>query len=153
ALQSGATALADRRNGQKGLFEGADDAQAAPRPKLPDMPEWEDRERLANEKQVLGFYLSSHPLAEVQETLDTFCTHTTTAAAGLPNRSDVLLGGVLASVTFKHSKNARPGAPTKYAMWDLEDMSGIMRCILWADDYLRLGQLVEADRVLAVRGV
>jgi DNA polymerase-3 subunit alpha len=117
------------------------------------MPEWEERERLANEREVLGFYLSSHPLEEFRATLETFCTHSTTAAAALPHRSEVLLGGMLSAVTFKHSKNARPGAPTKYAMWDLEDMSGIMRCILWADDYARFTDLVEADRVLAARGV
>ncbi|HEV3025397.1 MAG TPA: DNA polymerase III subunit alpha, partial [Pirellulales bacterium] len=154
ALQSGASALADRRCGQRGLFDEDPQAPAAAgRAALPDMPEWEERERLANEREVLGFYLSSHPLEEFRATLETFCTHSTTAAAALPHRSEVLLGGMLSAVTFKHSKNARPGAPTKYAMWDLEDMSGIMRCILWADDYARFTDLVEADRVLAARGV
>ena len=153
ALQSGASALADRRSGQKGLFDEVDEEPAtAANASLPDMPEWDERQRLVHEKEVLGFYLSSHPLEEFRKTLEVFCTHSTSAATALPHRSDVLLGGMLASVVFKHSKNARPGAPTKYAMWDLEDMSGMIRCIMWADEYARLGHLVEADRVLAVRG-
>ena len=56
---------ADRRSGQKGLFGGADDDQPeAGSTDLPDLPEWDERDRLAKEKEVLGFYLSSHPLAE-----------------------------------------------------------------------------------------
>jgi DNA polymerase III subunit alpha len=38
-------------------------------------------------------------------------------------------------------------------MWDLEDMSGIIRCILWPEDFAKHGHLVEADKILALRGV
>ena len=83
ALQAGAATLADRRRGQKGLFDEADDE---PDPKaavgnLPNLPEWEDREKLGMEKEVLGFYLSSHPLSEHVGTFSTYCTHTTVEAA------------------------------------------------------------------------
>jgi DNA polymerase III subunit alpha len=116
------------------------------------VPDCDERQRLAQEKEVLGYYLSSHPLAEYQATLDTYCTHTTAAAAGLPHRTEVMLGGMLAAIKFSHSKNPKPGAPSKYAMFDLEDMSGIMRSIVWPSDFVNIGQYVEADRVLAVRG-
>jgi DNA polymerase III subunit alpha len=153
SLQAGASALADRRSGQRGLFEEAEEAPAAAtRGALPDVPDCDERQRLAQEKEVLGYYLSSHPLAEYQATLDTYCTHTTAAAAGLPHRTEVMLGGMLAAIKFSHSKNPKPGAPSKYAMFDLEDMSGIMRSIVWPSDFVNIGQYVEADRVLAVRG-
>ena len=62
ALQSGASALADRGSGQKGLF-GDDEEESVPAAaSLPDLPEWPERDRLSAEKEVLGFYLSSHPL-------------------------------------------------------------------------------------------
>ena len=85
ALQTGAAALADRRSGQKGLFDGADEEPAAAdkRLSLPDIPEWDEKERLAFEKEVLGFYLKSHPLAEHAETLSAYCSHTTAAVPGL----------------------------------------------------------------------
>ena len=156
ALQAGAATLADRRRGQKGLF---DDTEDEPDPKaavgnLPNLPEWEDREKLSLEKEVLGFYLSSHPLTEHAATFNTYCTHTTVEAAALPHRAEALLGGMIASIKFSHTKNPRPGSTnTKYAMWDLEDTSGIMRCILWPEDFAKHGHLVEADSILAVRGV
>jgi len=156
AMQSGASALADRKSGQKGLFDDGDDEPAAKSPTLgmPDLPEWPDKERLANEKEVLGFYLTSHPLAEYEEILKTYCTHKTTDLAELPHRTEVLLGGMLAAIKFSHTKNPRPGSVnTKYAMWDLEDLDGIMRCILWPEDFAQHGHLVAADAILAVRGV
>jgi DNA polymerase-3 subunit alpha len=61
---------------------------------------------------------------------------------------------MIAAIKFSHTKNPRPGqVNTKYAMWDLEDMAGIMRCILWPEDFAKHGHLVEADKILAVRGV
>ena len=76
-MQAGAAAASDRRSGQMGLFGGDDDDQ--PRgaaADLPDVPSGTQRERLAKEKEVLGFYLSSHPLAEHEKTLAAYCSHT-----------------------------------------------------------------------------
>jgi DNA polymerase-3 subunit alpha len=155
AMQSGAAALADRRSGQKGLFADEDDAKspAAAALGLPDIPEWNEKERLTQEKEVLGFYLTSHPLAEHFDTLQTYCTHTSTQLGEVPHKTGVMLGGMLASIKFSHTKNPRPGSThTKYAMFDLEDMEGIMRCILWPEDFAQFGHLVQPDAILAVRG-
>lgn len=156
SLQAGAAALADRRSGQKGLFDDVEDDQVEQdeTASLPDIPEWEQREMLAKEKEVLGFYLTSHPLAEHEEKLRTCCSHTTVQAAQLPHRTEVILGGMLASLKLAHTKNAREGSTaTKYAMFDLEDTAGLMRCIVWPNDYERHGHLVEADAILVLRGV
>ncbi len=155
ALQTGAAALADRKSGQKGLFEDADDEPdtAAGAANLPDIPEWSDREKQAAEKEVLGFYLTSHPLTEHAATLSAYTTHTTAAAAALPARTEVYLGGMLASLKFSHTKTPRSGSTnTKYAMFDLEDMSGVMRCIIWPEEFANYSQLVSADAILVVRG-
>lgn len=154
AMQSGAAAAADRRSGQKGLFGDDDEEEstAVVAAQLPDVPEWDDRDKLAKEKEVLGFYLSSHPLAEHAGTLATYCSHTTVEAAALPHQTEVMLGGMLAAIKIAHTKNPKLGAPSKYAMWDLEDMEGIMRCILWPDSYVEYGHLVQADAVLVALG-
>ena len=154
AIQSGASKHADRKSGQKGLFDAMEeDAGPAAPVALPDIPEWEDREKLAAEKEVLGFYLSSHPLAEHEKTLATFCTHTSTDIAAIAHRSEVILGGMLSSLKFSQTKNPRPGSThTKYVMFDLEDMHGAMRCILWPEDFAVHGHLAEADAILVIRG-
>jgi DNA polymerase-3 subunit alpha len=153
AMQSGAAVLADRRSGQRGLFMDADDEPAAAATSaLPDIPEFDEKERLSMEKEVLGFYLSSHPLAEHEATLRTYCTHMSTALAKLDARSEVLVGGMLAAIKFSHTKNPRPGSTnTKYAMWDLEDLEGIVRCIIWPEQFAEFGEHVKADAILAMR--
>ena len=155
ALQSGAAALADRRSGQKSLFgDLEDEEEEVTGAALPDIPEMEERERLAMEKEVLGFYLTSHPLAEYQKALSTFCSHTTVSLSDMPHRSEVILGGMLSSIKLAHVRKVRPGATaTKYANFDLEDMHGCVRCILWPDDFLKYGELVKPDAILLVRGV
>ncbi|MCR4412413.1 MAG: DNA polymerase III subunit alpha, partial [Thermoguttaceae bacterium] len=154
ALQAGAAAAADRRAGQRSLFadDEEDDSQPAGSANLPDLPEWDEREKLGKEKEVLGFYLSSHPLAQHAQTLSIYTTHSTVEAAALPHRSEVLLGGMLSAIKIAHVKNPRPGAPSKYAMFDLEDMEGIMRCILWPEPYAQYGEMVQPDAILAVQG-
>jgi DNA polymerase-3 subunit alpha len=153
AMQCGAAVLADRRSGQRGLFEAdGDEASSASSTALPDLPEFGEKERLAMEKEVLGFYLTSHPLAEHEATLRTYCTHMSSQLARLEARSEVLVGGMLAAVKFSHTKNPRPGSTqTKYAMWDLEDFDGLVRCILWPEQFAEFGHLVKADAILAMR--
>ena len=154
AMQSGASAAVDRRRGQKSLFGAVeeDSPDAAAPVTLPDLPEWEERDRATKEKEVLNFYLSSHPLREHAATLKAYCTHSTVEATALKDRAEVLLGGVLSAIVFKHTKNPRPNAPSRYAMFDLEDMDGIMRCILWPEQCAQFGELVQDDKVLAVLG-
>jgi DNA polymerase-3 subunit alpha len=153
AMQSGAAVLADRRSGQRGLFtDDNEPSAAATAAALPPLPEFAEKERLAMEKEVLGFYLSSHPLAEFEATLRTFCTHMSPQLARLEPRTEVLLGGMLAAVKFSHTKNPRAGSThTKYAMWDLEDLEGIVRCIIWPEQFAEFGHLVKADAILALR--
>ena len=154
ALQSGASALKDRRSGQKGLFDMADEEDsAADSAALPDIEELEEKELLTMEKEVLGFYLTSHPLAEFEALLRTYCTHSSKQVVELEHRTEVTMGGMLAAIKFSHTKNPQPGKPSKYAMWDLEDLDGIMRCILWPEQFADYGHLVEADAVVAVRAV
>ncbi|MCE5302345.1 MAG: DNA polymerase III subunit alpha [Planctomycetaceae bacterium] len=153
AMQAAVAAAADRRSGQMGLFGGDEDERpetaAAP---LPDVPAWEERDRLIKEKEVLGFYLSSHPLAEHQKTLATYCSHTTVTAATLNHRDEVMIGGMLSALKLSHTKNPKPGNPSRYAMFDLEDMDGMMRCIVWPDQFVHYEPLIKPDAIMVLRG-
>jgi len=153
AVQSGAAAAADRRSGQRGLFGEEEETPTAASTALPNVPEFPEKERLAMEKEVLGFYLTSHPLAEYESILRTYCSHMSVQLAKLEHRTEVLLGGMLAAIKFSHTKNPRPGSTnTKYAMWDLEDLDGIMRCIMWPEQFAEFGEQVKSDAIVAIKG-
>ena len=156
AMQAGASIQADRKSGQASLFGGLDDEPEAESGKasvtLPDMPEWPDREKLIAEKEVLGFYLESHPLAEFESKLATFRTHTTDRLGELKERAEVVVGGMISSIKFAHTKNGKPGQPTKYANFDLEDMQGNLRCIVWPKSFVDCGERIQPDAVVLARG-
>ena len=155
AMQSGAAVQADKKSGQTSLFgafeEDEEEADAAPTP-LPEMDEWPEREKLMAEKEVLGFYLDSHPLAEFEPKLATFRTHVTDGLSEVKERGEVVLGGMISSIKFAHTKNAKAGQPTKYANFDLEDMQGAIRCILWPRGFVDQGEHVIADSVVLAKG-
>jgi DNA polymerase-3 subunit alpha len=150
-VQSGQSLAADRKSGQKSLF-GDDQSAARPAASLPNLDEWSDRERAQNEKEVLGFYLTSHPLDEHKLTLSKYCSHTTADVPQLKDREEVVLGGMIASVKYSQTRNPQPGKPSKYVMFDLEDVDGAIRCILWPDGFAEMGHLVAADSILVIRG-
>lgn len=156
ALQIGAAALADRKSGQASLFGDLEDeptADAAKTNSLPDVPPWSDKDQLLAEKEVLGFYLASHPMAEYEPKLAAFRTHNTDQLSEVAPRTEVWVGGMIGSIKFAHTKNGKPGTPTKYANFDLEDMQGVVRCILWPRQFAEQGEAVVADSVVIARGV
>jgi DNA polymerase-3 subunit alpha len=153
ALAAGAAVQADRRSGQKSLFEDMQPEQGGATHLLPDVPDLEPRRRLAGEKEVLGFYWSSHPLAEHEDQLKRFCSHTTEQLATAKDREAVVLGGLVSALKHSHVKRTRdPAAPTKYVMFDLEDLAGAIRCIQWPTEFAEQGELIQPDAVVVIQG-
>jgi DNA polymerase-3 subunit alpha len=144
ALQAGAAIIADKKSGQKNLFGGDDEDAEDPgnvAVALPEMDEWEERLLLNSEKEVLGFYLTSHPLAQFEAQLARYCSHKTSGLAGTKDRDRVSLGGMISAIRYSHVKNPRDAnSPTKYVMFDLEDVDGAIRCILWPQDFAKHGE-------------
>jgi DNA polymerase III subunit alpha len=153
AMQSGSSVAADRKAGQKNLFGGFDDDAPAPAAGLPEIPEWGDKEKAQGEKEVLGFYLSTHPLNEHLQVLVTYRSHTTADIPGLPERAEVILGGMIGSIKLASVKEPKPGKPSRYANFDFEDTDGIIRCICWPEQYAESAQFITADNILMLRGV
>ena len=157
ALQVGAAAMADRKSGQVSLFGMFDDepepGKEAKKVSLPEVPPWTEKQQLLAEKEVLGFYLASHPMAEYEPKLSAFRSHTTNTLTDVKDRAEVLVGGMIGSIKFAHTKSAKPGTPSKYANFDLEDMQGVVRCIMWPKDFAEHGHAVVPDGVVLARGV
>ncbi|MFN9912562.1 MAG: OB-fold nucleic acid binding domain-containing protein, partial [Pirellulaceae bacterium] len=68
-------------------------------------------------------------------------------------REEVIVGGMISSIKLAHTKNPKPGQPSKYANFDLEDVEGMVRCIVWPDDFAEFGHLIVADAVVLLRAV
>src|SRR5258708_1916665 len=107
AIQNAASKLRDRQAGQKNLFAGDDDLPAskgASSISLPDVPPLTHRQNLADEKDVFGFYLTSHPLTEHSSKLQLYSTHTSADLATLADGADVRLGGMISAIKRTNTK-------------------------------------------------
>ncbi len=152
ALEIGNTAASDRRRGQAGLFGApAGGAGEAPALALPDVPEWPEAKRLADEKSLLGLYVSSHPLARHATALERFATAATADLGDRRANESVVLGGVVLGVRTTVTKaGAKPGS--KMATFSLEDLRGVAKAVIFPHDYERSKQFLVEDRVVFVRG-
>ena len=152
AFSAGQVSAKNRRRGQSMLFGNGDDDSPLP-VVLPDMPEWDTQEFLLREREVLGCYLSSHPLTEYEDMLTNFCSHSTQDAKKLGDRTPVVLGGMIGGVTLRTTKKAQEGQPNQFASFDLEDMSGIIRCNVWPRTLVECREMVTDERVVGVVGI
>jgi DNA polymerase III subunit alpha len=157
ALQVGAARHKDKLSGQRSLFDEGenviDEEETTATVGLPDVPEMDERQKLAAEKEVLGFYLSSHPLAAFEDQLTRYCSHKTTTIGRLKDRDRVSMGGMLSSIKVSHVKNPKDSnSPTKYVMFDLEDVEGAIRCILWPQEYAKFSQFIVPDAIVVMQG-
>ncbi len=154
AMQAGASALADRRSGQMNFFEDIEDESTdstTESHRLPEIPEFPKKSKLTMEKEVLGTYLSAHPMEEFKQLLNTLCSHTSQQLKDVTHRSEVIVGGMISSIKLANTKNPKPGASSRYANFDLEDMEGAVRCICWPDGYEKVGHLITPESVVIMR--
>ncbi|MBX3443194.1 MAG: DNA polymerase III subunit alpha [Planctomyces sp.] len=156
AIQSATSKQRDKARGQKSLF-GGDDSPAAGSDapldvSLPPADEWTHGQKLAFEKEVLGFYMTSHPLTEFAEQLRQFTSQKVNQLRDLGDGKEVLVGGMISSVKLATTKQPSRNGNSRYANFDLEDPTGIVRCIAWPDDYSRQGELIRPESVVLVKG-
>jgi DNA polymerase-3 subunit alpha len=159
ALKAGQGAAEDAAKGQGNLFGGDEEpmstnpgANAPGSFGMPKIPEWSDKEKSNYEKEVLGFYLSTHPLKEFADLFAMFCSHTCSESAVAPSGTQVLLAGTIGEIKIGASKNPKPGKPFKFAMFDFEDASGSVRTILWADAYAQYTDFIKNGTIVFMRG-
>ena len=133
--------------GQFDLFGGADTAtDAVFTIKVPD-EEWEDKHKLALEREMLGLYVSGHPLNGVAHLL---ATQVDTAIPAIldgdvPNDTQVRVGGILASVNRRVNKNGLPWASAQ-----LEDLTGGIEVLFFPQTYSTFGAEIADDAVVLV---
>jgi DNA polymerase III subunit alpha len=146
-LSRAASILSDKQKGQSSLF-GALEEKA---PTMPDaisnLPEWPQHELLAHEKELLGFYVTGHPLTPFAPILEKYTLTNLAKLGELPNRSLTRIGGMISVVTHGFSKKS--GKP--YSMVTLEDLEGSAQ-LLVMNDYDKFRPLLEENKAILVIG-
>ena len=146
AMRNAQSVQEERRRGQISLFGGESALEVEQQPALPDVPEWTEAERLSHEKELLGFYVSSHPLSRYERDLAYFAT----SLLEIDGRQDgelVRVGGLISRVS--PSSDRRGNA---MAFVTLEDLSGTAEVVFFSDVYGRCRELVAEDGVILVEG-
>jgi DNA polymerase-3 subunit alpha len=153
ALQAAGQLQHDRRHGQRNFFEVFDgnDGAAAAASVLPEIPEWPDSEKLRYEKESLDFYFSSHPLAQFEQDIRHFASHTVEQLAELGANQEVILGGILTQMRYQNTKKSRDGN-TRYLRCKIEDFTGAAECVMWPSDFARCKETLVEDQPYFVKG-
>jgi DNA polymerase-3 subunit alpha len=146
-LSRAASILSDKQKGQSSLF-GALEEKAPPMPEaISNLPEWPQHELLAHEKELLGFYVTGHPLTPFAPILEKYTLTNLAKLGELPNRSLTRVGGMISAVTHAFSKKS--GKP--YSMVTLEDLEGSVQ-LLVMNDHEKFRPLLEANKAILVIG-
>ena len=163
AMESAQKAQKDAAQGQAGLFGLFDEgpAQGKNGHDLPKVPDWEEGERLANEKEVLGFFVSGHPLDKYADKIKNLSGIISTAEAlerKPPERrwgkdsdpaDEIQVAGIIHG--FRVQKSKRDGK--LYAVGSLEDATGKIELISFARDYERLTEQWKIQAPVVIRGM
>jgi len=162
AMERAQKAQKDAAQGQSGLFGLFDESPAPGRSAddLPKAPDWEESERLANEKEVLGFFVSGHPLDKYAEKLRNLPGVITVAEAlerKPPERAwgrqndpadEIQVAGIIHGLRVQKSKRDQ----RLYAQASLEDATGKIDLICFARDYERLQGQLKIEAPVLIRG-
>ena len=150
ALDMAQAAQVARQRGQISIFESEGMSQQAAVVNnlvLLEIPEWSERERLAREKEMLGFYLSGHPLAKYRTDLFAMGIRSIQDMDGLPDGAELKLGGLLTEVKPHTDRNGRP-----MAFGTLEDMDATADLVVFPDVFEKVKELMVPDAVVVMQG-
>jgi DNA polymerase-3 subunit alpha len=147
AMDLGQKRQRETSSGQHGLFMGGAGLAAPPPLELLDAPDWTEAERLAGEKEVLGFYVTGHPLEKYMGKLATITRYDSSSLEELAHEAPVTLAGILTSLRVRPSK--------KGDLWGsgmLEDSRGLVELLVFPQAYQQLQSVLKPDRALLIKG-
>src|ERR1017187_2291356 len=147
-LGRAASIIADRQRGQSSLFGAFEDRSSQMPESETSLPEWPEHELLAHEKELLGFYVTGHPLTPYASILEKYTLAKTATLAQLQNRSVTRIGGLIAAVQNGVSKkNGKP-----YSIVTLEDLEGSVQLLCMNENYDKYRELLVPGNAILVIG-
>ena len=149
AMALSASALRDKRAGQGSLFDLAGPAESGAKDEqLPDAEPWSESESLSGEKELLGVYLSGHPLTRHLPLLETYRLATIEQCLALPDKTSARIGGIISSVARKITKKTKESM----AILHIGDTEGSMEVVVWPEAYQRCADLLQTEQPVLVSG-
>jgi len=142
----------DKKNGQASLADmfGNDEdtsstIESVPIPTIPDYP---SAQLLGFERDLLGLYLSDHPLQAFAARFEKARALRVSDLAEMPDRAEIVLGGIITSVKpFTSKKSGEP-----MAFFTLEDMTGTVSCTMFPSTFATFGSALEKDNIVLLQG-
>ena len=128
--------------GELGAGTGNDIAQ----PKIPTAEPWSVMEQLKNEKEVVGVYISGHPLDEYKTEIANFCNSNTGQLESRPNVAQTF-AGIVTKINVRTSANGN-----QFMIFTIEDYAGNYEFALFSKDYIQFERFIALDRLLFING-
>lgn len=145
AVRYGNNYQAEQQAAQQSLFGGSA-AVASPLPKIPEVQVWTQAEMLRREKEVVGFYISGHPLDQFKMEIDSYCTSSLADIANHKNK-DINVAGMVSEVVIRTAKNGNP-----FALFSIEDYDTTLQMALFGEDYVKFSPYLKTGLYLFIRG-
>lgn len=149
-LDMAARSNKDRNLGQMSFFDDAatDDTFKETFQDVPDIPEWSEHELLANEKEMLGFYITKHPLARFEKLLRAYSTCKIPELAGMGDGQEVLIGGIINKVRVTVTRKKAE----KMAIISLGDLDNFIEVLVFPQAYRKAPDLIKEDNLVYIHG-
>jgi DNA polymerase III subunit alpha len=138
----------DRQRGQGSMFDQFEERTAPVPESINRLPEWPQHQLLAAEKELLGFYVTGHPLTPYASILEKYTLASTSTLAQLPNRSLTRIGGLVGAVQNGVSKKSNK----PYLLVTLEDLAGSVQLLCMNENVEKYRELLLPDAAVLVIG-
>jgi DNA polymerase-3 subunit alpha len=145
SLNASAIAQRDRAAGQVSLFDEQTHAATAMR-RQPIKP-WNEHEKLSYEKELLGFYVSGHPLDAYADVFAAKNYRSIASLGELDDRAQFKIAGAIVEVEKKFTK--KEGKP--FAVVRLEDLMDVLEVVVWNEVYLKVSDVLVPGRVVELK--
>ncbi len=152
AIGRAAEALKDKRSGQCSMFDmmgGDEDSPADSDEELDDVKPWSESEMLAAEKELIGFFISGHPLARHEWALDRFALTRIKDIQKLPAGARTRVGGMVTEMRKLFTKKDQKPMAT----FRIEGLEGSINAIIFPNPFEQYGLLIEEDATLMFGGI
>lgn len=146
AIEIGQSRQRDRESGQFNMFDAIPETKSI-KPKYPEVDPWEDSQRLTNEKESLGFYLSGHPLQKIEVDLMELTKWDTESVKEAHDGAQAAMAGVVAT-----KKEITTKRGDRMAFVTLEDLRGSIEMIVFSDVYKKSVELLNGEDPIFVEG-
>jgi DNA polymerase-3 subunit alpha len=146
ALSEGQVAQRERSSGQTSLFDmGGMEAAAESIHLKPDLMEWPEHELLQYEKEMLGLYVSGHPLLRFAETLERYATFRPTDLPDLRDEQEGIIGGLVGAIRTYHGNRGKMGFVT------VETLEGSCEVTVFSELYEQKAGILLPDSIVLIQ--